>query len=202
MILPKFSVDDLKQLPLQALVAFAARCARRVQDLAELPDGHPGREELHDAVEEALRVAEAFAKGSPAPVAASIVEAVDVCRLAAGAPRITAAAATAAAEAARAAASAWQLSWGQSPESEEPWELKLVDARKFRHAVSDVTADLTVLNAYSAAMEAMNAVGYHNEQLVSAVLSDYDRLRLLNLGSYPDAGVPIDASPHGPLGPW
>ena len=41
MKLPDFTVEHLKALPLRAIVAFAARCARRVEPLAQLPEGHP-----------------------------------------------------------------------------------------------------------------------------------------------------------------
>ncbi len=45
MELPNFSIEDLKKLPLRAMIAFAARSARRVEHLAQLPEGHPGKEE-------------------------------------------------------------------------------------------------------------------------------------------------------------
>ena len=41
MILANFSADQLKVLPLRALVAFAARCARRVEPHAQWPEGAP-----------------------------------------------------------------------------------------------------------------------------------------------------------------
>ena len=44
MVLPGFTVEHLKVLPLRAIVAFATRCARRVEPLAQLPEGHPQRE--------------------------------------------------------------------------------------------------------------------------------------------------------------
>ena len=86
MELPDFTVEHLKQLPLRAIVAFAARCAGRVQPLAQLPEGHPERERRRDAVEAALRMAEGFASGSAAPPTDSVVEAVDASRRVAGAP--------------------------------------------------------------------------------------------------------------------
>ena len=41
MRLANFTLDQLKVLPLRAFVAFAARCARRVEPLAQLPQGNP-----------------------------------------------------------------------------------------------------------------------------------------------------------------
>ena len=53
------SQEELEQLPLRAIVAFAARCARRVLPICY---GHMGREELAD-VERAIQVSERFAAG-------------------------------------------------------------------------------------------------------------------------------------------
>src|SRR4051794_26475223 len=44
MTLANMTVDQLKVLPLRAIVAFAARCARRVEPLAQLPEGDPREE--------------------------------------------------------------------------------------------------------------------------------------------------------------
>ena len=56
------------------------------------------------------------------------------------------------------------------------------------------------LDETAAAAEAYDAVGCHNDEFIAAALSDYDRLLGLNLGSYPEPGESIDASPSGPLG--
>jgi hypothetical protein len=63
MKLANFTLEQLKGLPLRAIVAFAARCARRVEPLAQLPEGNPRRESRREAVEAALRMAESFARG-------------------------------------------------------------------------------------------------------------------------------------------
>ena len=109
MELPDFTVEHLKKLPLRAIVAFAARCARRVEPLAQLPEGHPGREGRRTAVDAALRLAESFSRGEACPSAESVIQAVDVSRGAAGVARSCESAAAAAAEAAHAAASAWHV---------------------------------------------------------------------------------------------
>src|SRR5208337_5355370 len=41
MNIPEYSAQDLKKLPLRAIAALAARCARRVEHLTLLPDSHP-----------------------------------------------------------------------------------------------------------------------------------------------------------------
>jgi hypothetical protein len=201
MQLPDFTVEQLKALPLRAIVAFAARCARRVEPLAQLPEGHPQRESRRGAVEAALRMAEAFAKGADGPPDGSAVEAADASRGVAGGPAGCADAATAAAEAAHAAAAAWQLTSPGETDRSAPGELKTAEARKFLGGLTYVTADLAALAAFTAAADAFTAVGYHNEDFVNAAMNDYDRLVRLGLGRFPEAGAPVDPSPGGPLGP-
>jgi len=63
--------DRLAQLPRRAVVAFAARCARRVQPLTHaLPQ--QGRDAIdRDAIDRAIAIAEAFAKGTDVASAAA-----------------------------------------------------------------------------------------------------------------------------------
>ena len=56
------------------------------------------------------------------------------------------------------------------------------------------------LDAFTAAVEASDATGYPDD-FISGAVGDYEKLLSLNLGSYPRAGRPIDPSPRGPLGP-
>ena len=65
MIVPNVSTEDLKKLPLRAIVALTARCARRVEYLSFLPDGHADRDRCRTAIDGAIRLAEDFARGSP-----------------------------------------------------------------------------------------------------------------------------------------
>jgi hypothetical protein len=201
MELPDFTVEHVKALPLRAIVAFAARCARRVEPLAQLPEGHPQRTGRRAAVEAALDMAEAFARGAERPPYESVVAGIDASRVVAGGSAGSADAVAAAAAAAHAAASAWELTGPGATEEREPGELKTTEARKFLGALTHVTADLAALAAFTAAADAFTSVGYHNEEFVNAALNDYDRLLRLKLGRYPEPGEPIDPSPGGPLGP-
>ena len=200
MQLPDFTVEHLKALPLRAIVAFAARCARRVETLAQLPEGHPQREGRRGAVEAALGMAEAFARGADEPPDESTIAAIDSSRGVAGGPAGSAEAVAAAAEAAHAAAAAWRLIGPGVADKSAPEELKTAEARKFLGGLTHVTADLAALAAFTAAVDAFTSVGYHNEHFVNAALDDYDRLLRLKLGRYPEPGQPIDPSPGGPLG--
>src|SRR6516165_9157982 len=119
MKLANFTVEQLKALPLRGIVAFAARCARRVEDLAQLPEGHPQRKNRREAIEAALRMADSFAKGTGAPLDESVVTAIDANRDAGGDLTCTTAA-SAVAQAAHAAAAAWHVGTGVAEESRAP----------------------------------------------------------------------------------
>ncbi len=66
--------------------------------------------------------------------------------------------------------------------------------------LADVTADLAVREVYTAALEAAAAIG-HTDHFINGAIEDYEKLLGLDLGSYPEAGKPIDPSSKGPLGP-
>src|SRR5271155_2183954 len=80
MIVPNLSTEDLKKLPLRAIVALAARCARRVESLSLLPDGHPDMDRCRTAVDGAMRLAEDFARASPCRAVPSVIQEVEACR--------------------------------------------------------------------------------------------------------------------------
>ena len=201
MKLAHFTVEHLKALPLRAIVAFAARCARRVEPLAQAPEGDPQGAGRRAAVDAALRMAEAFASGADAPPDESVIAAIDAAREAASDPAGSSAV-SAAAQAAHAADSAWHAGFSGREEAKakthggEP-----AQAGWSAGALTHVTADLAALNAFTAAADAFVSVGYHNEDFVGSALNDYDKLVRLGLGRYPEPGDPIDPSPAGPLGP-
>ena len=200
MQVPDFTVEHLKKLPLRAIVAFAARCARRVEHLAQLPERHPQRESRRAAVEAALCVAEAYATGSDNPRDDSALAAIQAARGVADSPAGSEDATVAAAEAANAAESARRLTGSHESGGESPFEPKSAEVRKFLGGLATVTADLAALSAFTAAVEAFASVGYHNEDFVAAARTDYDTLVRLRLGHYPEAGAPVDPSPCRPLG--
>jgi hypothetical protein len=199
MILPDFNVEHLKALPLRAIVAFATRCARRVEPLAQLPEGNPHRESRRGAIDAALRMAEAFARGDDAHPDESVITAIDASRDAGGELAVEDAV-TAASQAAHAAASAWHA----EPERAEELRPRGGFSTEARHqlgGISHITADLAALNSFTAAQNACLSVGYRNEAFVGAALRDYNTLVSLELGHYPEPGAPVDPSPNGPLGP-
>ena len=198
MKLANFTLEQLKELPLRAIVAFAARCARRVEPLAQLPDGNAQRETRRKAVEAALRMADSFARGTDAPPDESVVATIDANREAGG-ETANVDAVSAIAQAAHAAASAAHAR-SQAEENRTPGE-HTFEAGRSLGALTHVTADIAAMNAYTAAAAAFLSVGYRNEDFVDSALRDYDKLLRLKLGRYPELGAPVDPSPGGPLGP-
>jgi hypothetical protein len=198
MIVTNYTPEDLKKLPLGAIVALAARCARRVERLALLPDGHPEEERRRTAVASAIRLAEDFAKGMQCSSIESVVREIEACRALAAGDFVRDSAMSAVVLAAHAAAAAIRaIDLG-----DEPGEPSLVGSPPPNplHHLADVTADLAVRDAFMAALEAVGADG-HTDRFVKAAVEDYQKLMRLDLGSYPQAGAPIDPSSEGPLGP-
>jgi hypothetical protein len=198
MNIPEYTAQDLKKLPLRAIVALAARCARRVEHLALLPDGHPESDGCRNAVSDALGMAENFARGLPCPSHDSVIRAIERCRDGAqeGSTRQNALAAVV--QAAYAAASAQNTLDIRSEPAERhllgpPPEPGPLDYLK------DVTADLAALCAFTAAVDAADAVSY-TDTFIKGAVADYRAIGRLHLGNYPDAGRPIDPSAAGPLG--
>jgi hypothetical protein len=199
MLVTNYSPDDLKKLSLRAIVAFAARCARRAaQDTEE--SEHPGvTKARREAVQAALRLAEDVARGKPREDVESVLRAIDASRESPGDLSCVSATA-AAAVAAHAAASGWPaLGVGGNGHAQYDHESSPVGASRL-HEVDQVTADLTVLGAFTAAEQCAEATQYSDE-FILATIHDYETLLSLNLGSYPEAGQPVDPSPLGPLGP-
>ncbi len=197
MIIPKYTLDDFKKLPLRAIVAFGARCARRVESLAIPPDNHPAHESCRSAVTDAIEFAEDFARGSPCTACESVIPAIEASREATRGELVRENAIAAVLQAAYTAAAALHAVALRA----EPEERHMLapPTRSFAH-LADLSAELAALDAFTAAVEASDATGYPDD-FISGAVGDYEKLLSLNLGSYPRAGRPIDPSPRGPLGP-
>ena len=169
----------LRRLPLRAQVAFAARCARRVQPLATRLSDDPAN---HEAVERAIRVAEQLARGdrvTPVEAESAYEGARDAVRAAWDAGDPTASRARdAAAYAAQAASYA-----SQGP--------RLGPA---------ANASRAAFYAYNDSSDAANVVKAR-AAFDAAASSNLTKLARLKLGAFPKLGDPIDPSESGPLGP-
>jgi hypothetical protein len=109
-------------------------------------------------------------------------------------------ASAAAAEAGRAAVAAWHTVGAVEAARYKPFEGRTPDAQRVLAGIERISADVAALEAFTAAVDAYDAAGYHNAGFVNSALNDFDKLFVLNLGSFPALGDPIDPSPAGPLG--
>ena len=159
MIVTDYTTEGLKKLPLRAIVALAARCARRVEYLALLPDGHPDLERLRAAIDGALRLAEDFARGLPCRPADAVIREVQVCQASAQGDYVRETAVAAVVRAAHAAASALEAVGMR----DEPARSSVAGTREpnpFPH-LADVAADVAARDAFTAAVDAAGAVRPH-----------------------------------------
>jgi len=197
MIVPKYTVEDLKKLPLRAIVALAVRCARRVEHLAVPRDEHPQHESCRSAVQSGLQLAEDFARGLPCTGCESVLLTIEASRATVQGELVRENAIAAVVQAASAAVTALHAVVLQGEPGE--WHLTGPPTRPLAR-VADLDAGIAALDAFTAAVEASDAVGYA-DHFIRAAAADHRKLLDLNLGSYPQAGAPIDPSPSGPLGP-
>ena len=190
--------EQLTELPLRAIVAFAVRCARRVQPL-----GHVLTEYRQVEVEDAIASAEGFARGGKA------VRAAGAAARAANAAR----AAARAVDAARAAAAkaAADSDWVDADDAEAAaaWAdaaVRAADAAACaaRAANAARAADIAAADAAAAAAAedtARAAWDTGRAAARAAARGDLQRLGALKLGRPGTLGQPIDPAEEGPLGP-
>ena len=197
MIVTNYTPEDLKKLPLRAIVALSARCARRVEHLVRLPGAQPMRERCRVATANAIRLAEDFANGSPCSSAENVVREIEECRAISNCDFTGDSALATVVMAARAAANGLHARelCGECAQAHSVGSSK---PDPIGH-LADVTADLAARAAFTAAFEAVAAIG-HSDSFITAAIDDYEKLLRLELGKYPEAGEPVDPSSKGPLG--
>ncbi len=169
--------ERLTKLPHHAVVAFAARCARRVQPLT-----HVLPQQDRDAIDRAITSAEVFAKGAAEARAAEARAATRADDARAAAARAAAAAWTAARAADAARADAAKA------------DARAADAAEAANAAAAWAATTTTAAAWAA-----DAAAWADAR--AAASSDLDRLIALHPGELDPLGAPIDPSEDGPLGP-
>ena len=192
----RVTVNELSELPLRAVVAFAVRCARRVQPLFDLPPRHPKRMPHIVAVNHALDFAERLVAGKRA--LAAFPDADDV--------RAAALDAQNAADAARNAASA---TVARTAEPDKAVDAALdaanraVDAEDAARAAAAAARTADAEDAARAAFDAARAADANGAaaDAADAARADFEQLTNLKLGKRSELGEPIDLSDNGPLGP-
>jgi hypothetical protein len=178
------SKEELKQIPLRALVAYAARCARRLHLLFDARIVDP---EYRANVEQPIQIAERFARGDVGSGDAAWQSAM------------------AAGDAAVAAAKA--IGDG---DLEAVANASLEAAKTAMAALEADLAGKTEHSGYADAIERVVALGSAEAAwaavavwatAVAAAWADYEKLLNLDLGAFPELGQPIDPSESGQLGP-
>ena len=164
--------DRLNRLPLRALAAFAARCARRVETSSWLWG-------CADA-SEAVALAERFARGQHDVLAAD--------------------AARAAARAGACAAKAEALAGRAADADVDPAASSRAVAAHTAAAHAAQTV-VTASGAPDAAHAAARAATSIDRRIHDAAAADLRRLLALDLGRFPKLGGVIDPGEDGPLGP-
>jgi len=191
--------EQLTELPLRAIVAFAVRCARRVQPL-----GHVLTEYRQIEVDDAIASAEGFARGGKA------VRAAGAAARAANAARAAARAVDAARAAAAKAAADSEWVDADDAAAAAAWANAAVHAADAaacaaRAANAARAADVAAADAAAAAEAAEDtaraAWDTGRAAARAAARGDLQRLRALKLGRPGTLGQPIDPAEGGPLGP-
>lgn len=198
MMIREITLEELKKLPLRALAAFAARCARRVEALAASPPDDPENNRCGGLVDRAIRFAEEFAQGRPVDgLEPAIRELATIRDSALGSVGRWDAIAAAVAAASTVVTAVNAM--GLKADSVEVHLLQPPTHSGPLAELAGVAADLAALNAFTAALDAFDAAG-HDEGVIRSAMADYHGLLELNLGRYPEVGKAIDPSAHGPLG--
>ncbi len=187
---------ELKRLPLRAIVALAARCARRVRRLYSMPENMPHAAKYQSALDRAIEVAEMVAASAVVPGTAVATAARDARVAANGGTTAAGAAATSASSAARAAEGATKAATAAAGAA--PTTATAAEAAEAASSSAEAgrAAEATAAAAEIAYLYAVDAAG-----VAAAAEADYVKLLRLNLGKYPDLGDPVDPSESGPLGP-
>ena len=192
--------DDLRKLPLRALVAYAARCARRVQSIFILPSSNHNFERDAVAVANAILSAEEYARGKDVNCMEAYAAATAAATSAQSAKDVPTGfqALNAANSAAEAAYSVYAAASDLSSNNAIATKAFMIASEKLNleKALTIVRAEATVNFAARSSAFAANAT----QSSIALIRTDYNNLLKLSLGTLPDMGILIDPSEDGPLG--
>ena len=185
--------NEIRKLPLRAIIALGTRCVRRVQPFYRLANDDPFAPRLVQTVELVLAAGEQFAAGGvvTSEVAEQLVEQAKWAnrQLCLDGKLVT--------YSAVGIAGAILAATSSRPEEVEEEVTGAVRA----------SADSVPLTPETAAREFDKAMlGYIRDRgsdvMHAAARADYDHLVALNLGQFPELGGEIDPTALGPLGPF
>ena len=199
MISTQYTTEDLKKLPLRAIVAFAARwrggsspspnsprATRNKRPVAwpsTMPSGSPRRSPGARPAPPSIRRSGPSTRLGPSPASGSGVSA---------RRRRSAAAA-------RTAATVWLMLNPEESDREADRWTHTPEARNYRSHLGNVTAESSRWTPSRLRSRRRRARLWR--RLHAGAIHDYETLLGLHLGTYPQAGRPIHPSPDGPLGP-
>jgi hypothetical protein len=179
--------QELSRLPLRAIVAFAVRCASRVEPLtSELG------EEAVQIVHGVIATAEGFAKG--ASLDKNMVD--EAARAAARAADVVRSGSSRASTAGRDSANAARAAWAAS----ETVRAAHSAARAIGVGALDAALSAAALASQVAEAADDAATAAAEVAAANAARADLSRLLELNLGGPGEIGQPIDVTETGPLG--
>lgn len=175
------NADDLKKLPLRALLAYTARCTQRIQPFFRVGNS-PEAQAAATAVSDAIRLGLNFASGVEIDtnVAVRIEEDVLQAVMLASEETRTNRRAAFTANSAYALANAAHMA---------------ILARDSKTRVQYAN------RALAAVVTAVDAADAADRSIRRAAPRDFAMLCKLGLGSFPEMGKPLDPSAKGPLGP-
>jgi hypothetical protein len=188
---------ELRNVPLLAIVALAARCVRRVQPLFRTCYDDPRKDQLHRVIDMTVEATEAVAEGVRVPDMAHLGDlARQVSRGVLPPP---------ADQVAYAAACAGDSAVGALAGEAE----NTIDGAA---TVFSVTANLVSFrNAVAGDSQAAGAelekilcgqwADTGADEMRDALATDYEKLVTLDLGRFPEPGKTVKLGPEGPLGP-
>ncbi len=176
------TATDLKQLPLRALVAYAARCARRVQAEYAPDPANADSAACIEAIDSAIRLAEQVASGEEpdADVFAQVEEAAVKAMILVSGEENGNSSAAYAANAAYAAIDAAAA-------------VRSVADGEDLHTVGEKVADAAAI-AFDAAVALRDDVS-------RAARLDWEMLHRMHLGKFPAVGEKVNPAENGILGP-
>lgn len=192
---------ELRNLPLLASVALAARCARRVQPLFRICHDDPDWDQLHRVVDGAIEAAAVVAAGCSMPdMTRKIAELAKLARLVSRSPLTPPAdqVAVAAAHAANSAAAAVAGNAEETTSQAGDTFWVTADLVAF-HNVLAGDLDLATAELDKALCGQWDDSGA--DEMRDALATDYEHLRTQDLGHFPNLGEPADPGDNGPLGP-
>ncbi len=200
MIVTNYTTEDLKKLPLRAIVALIARCARRVEQLALPPDDHPESTALPGGRGERHPTGRGLREGLALPIARIVVREIESCRAVAEGDFVRESAMETIVLAAHAAAT-------RSARARPPQRARGIAHVRGRQAQS-LSPPGGCHGRPGRARRLHGGVDSSRRRSGTSTPSSRGPSRIMKnccsstSGSYPQAGKPIDPSSPGPLGPF